>query len=276
MNEVFFNTFSERIKSIVESKAFNFLVTFVILVSVFLVGLSVQPSTSAAMHEIIFFVEVIILVFFSIEILMRIIAEGSKPLNFFKDSWNVMDFVIVLLAFLPIQNKMILLVRLVRVLRILRLFRAFTKLRLIINGMINSFASIVYVGMLLLILIYFFSVIGVSAFSEIDPINFGSMWKAFFTLFQVLTLEGWNTIMVPVNKAYPIAGPIYFTSFIIIGTMVVMNLILGVIVTNMNKAMKELDESEQKEKSNEELILQRVKEIEKELKLINKKLSKNS
>lgn len=268
----FWESFFAWLKSTVDSKKFNILVTIVILFSTLLVGISVEPLIDLSWKPAISLLETIILAFFCIEIFMRIGAEGKNPLNFFKDRWNVFDFVIVALCFLPIKTKFFFVLRLARVFRTLRLFRAFPKLRVIINGMLSSFSSVLYVALLLLMLVYVFAVIGVSVFSEVDPISFGSLVRAFFTLFQVLTLENWNTIMIPAVQAFPIGGPIYFVSFIVLGTMLIMNLFLGVIVTNMGNAMKEIDEKQ--ERSNEEKILEKVVEIEKQLEAINQKLLK--
>ncbi len=266
------DNFFEFLKNTVNSKAFNVLVTIVILFSALLVGISVEPSIDASWKYAISLLETIILAFFCVEILMRIGAEGNKPLNFFKDSWNVFDFAIVALLFFPMKTKFLFVLRLVRVLRTLRLFRAFPKLRAIVNGMVNSFSSVLYVALLLFTLVYVFAIIGVSVFSEVDPANFGNIPITFFTLFQVLTLESWNVMMVPVVQAFPIGGPIYFVSFIILGTMLIMNLFLGTIVNNMSNAMKELEEKQ--ERSNEEKILEKVGEIEKQLEAINQKLLK--
>ena len=270
------NTFPERCfawcRKTVNSKWFNILVTAVILFSTVLVGISIDPSISDSWKNEISTLETIILAFFCVEIFIRIAAEGNKPLNYFRDWWNVFDFAIVALCFLPFMTKFLMILRLARVFRTLRLFRALPKLRIIISGMVKSLSSVIYVAILLLMLVYVYVVIGGAMFSEADATNFGNVPTAFFTMFQILTLESWNVIMVPVVQAFPIGGPVFFVSFIILGTMLFMNLFLGVIVTNMSKAMKEIDEEQ--ERSNEEKILDKVSEMEQQLETLNKKILK--
>ncbi len=266
------DTHAVFLKEIVNSKSFNILVTCVILFSILLVGLSVEPSIDASWKETINFIELLVLAFFCIEILIRIGAEIPKPVNFFKDLWNLFDLAIVLLCFLPFSNKFLFLLRLARVLRTLRIFRAFPQLKAIINGMLNSMRSVLYVVLLLLALIYVYAVIGVSTFSGVDPTSFGTIPATFFTLFQVLTLESWNVIMVPAVEAFPIGGPVYFVSFIVIGAMLIMNLFLGVIITNMSKAVREAEEIQ--ERTNEEKILEKVGKMEKQLEELNRQLKK--
>ncbi|MFH1234594.1 MAG: ion transporter [Candidatus Diapherotrites archaeon] len=268
-----------RLKDISDSKAFNAIVIFVILFGALLVGLGTDPGIKAAWLQWIDFLEWLVLAFFCLELLVRIGAEGRHPLNFFRDPWNVFDFIIIAACFLPIKSKALFVLRLVRILRTLRLFRAFPKLRIILTGMTNSFSSVLYVVLLLCLLIYIFAVLGVSAFSEIDPANFGGLLPAFFTLFQVLTLESWNVIMLPVTIASPVWGPIYFVSFIILGTMIIMNLILGVIVSNMSKAVEDIEKTADLENyldedaAREELLAKKLTAIEAQLAALNKKLS---
>lgn len=269
-------SFSAKLKIIVDSKLFNYLVLFVIILSAVLVGFALNMSTEDPLYPILNFVELIILVFFCIELLIRIFAE-EKPINFFKDPWNVFDFVIVLICFIPLKDKAIYVLRLVRVLRTLRLFRAFPNLKPVVKGLVNSISSVIFVALLLAVVLYIYAVIGVSLFNTIDPIHFGSLWKGLFTLFQILTLENWNTIMLPANSIYPVGGPLYFISFIVIGTMIIMNLFLGIIVGNMSKAMDKLNTPEKmkdyldEDAIRERQLSQRLGRIEKDLNILIKK-----
>jgi voltage-gated sodium channel len=126
--------------------------------------------------------------------------------------------------------------------------------------------------LLLLALIYVYAIIGVSMFAQVDPASFGSIPATFFTLFQVLTLESWNVLMIPVVKAFPVGGPLYFVSFIVLGAMLIMNLFLGVIITSMSKAVKDADELQ--ERSNEEKILEKVSAMERRLDAIADRLKR--
>ncbi|MFA5930918.1 MAG: ion transporter [archaeon] len=273
------STFSTKLKTIVDSKPFNYFVLLIIILSAVLVGFTLNMSIEDPWYPILNFVELIILVFFCIELLIRIFAE-EKPINFFKDPWNVFDFVIVLICFIPLKDKAIYVLRLVRVLRTFRLFRAFPNLKPVVKGLVNSISSVIFVALLLGVVLYIYAVIGVSLFNTIDPIHFGSLWKGLFTLFQILTLENWNTIMLPANSIYPVGGPLYFISFIVIGTMIIMNLFLGIIVGNMSKAMDKLNTPEKmknyldEDAIRERQLSQRLGRIEKDLNILIKKKKK--
>jgi voltage-gated sodium channel len=203
------NHLQRNLKIIVDSKVFNYLAIGVIVFSALLVGMSLDPVFYSQWSLEINILELIILAFFSIEILMRIFAE-EIPINYFKDPWNIFDFVIVAICFIPLKDKAIYVLRLIRVLRTFRLFKAFPNLRPVISGLLNSISSVMFVALLLMMVLYIYGVIGVSLFASIDPLHFGTIWRGLFTLFQVLTLENWNTIMLPANSVYPIGGPVVF------------------------------------------------------------------
>lgn len=273
------NAFRRRIKSIVDSDLFNSFIIIVILFSAVLVGFSVDLNHSSQYLQLVNSLEFIILIIFSIEIIMRILAE-EKPLDFFLDAFNLFDFLIVAICFVPFQSKAVYVLRFVRVFRTFRIFRAFPNLRPVMKGIVKSLSSVFFVAILLIVMIYIYAVLGVSLFGSVDPVHFGSLWKGLFTLFQILTLENWNTIMLPANAAYPLGGPLYFVSFIIIGTMIIMNLFLGIIIGNMSKAIEQATSTDDmkdyldEDALREAQIDRRLKNIEKQLDTLIKKEKK--
>ena len=101
-----------------------------------------------------------------------------------------------------------------------------------------------YVALLLSVLFYVYAVLGVSLFGRTDPEHFGTLGATALTLFQVVTLEGWADIMRtqiagPAGAAVSIA---YFVSFILLGTMITLNLLIGVIVNGMDEARQDMED----------------------------------
>jgi len=98
-----------------------------------------------------------VLIIFILEIVIKLIAAGRKPFDFFKDSWNVFDFLIVAVGLLPIGGgSAVTALRLIRLLRVLKLVRALPKLRLLVMGLLQSMSSIAYIGLLLGMLFYLY------------------------------------------------------------------------------------------------------------------------
>jgi voltage-gated sodium channel len=240
----------DLIRNIVKSRALNNFVLAVILLSAVITGLETYPLIANEYREILIIFDRLIIICFTIEILLKILANGKKPWAYFSDPWNVFDFIIVAVCLVPFNDTHYFAVlRLLRVLRILRMINVFPKLRLIISALLKSIPSMGYVIMLIGILFYVYAIIGVFVFGQSDPMHFGDLHHAFITLFKVLTLEGWTEIMnihiygslgndnLQIISFWPF---IYFSSFILIGAMIIMNLFIGVIMNSMEESQKEL------------------------------------
>jgi voltage-gated sodium channel len=129
------------------------------------------------------------------------------------------------------------LLRLARVLRMLRLVKAVPGLRMLVVALVHSLPSIGYIGLLLLIEVYVYAVVGSFLFGETDPEHFGNFAVAMQTLAQVITFDDWAAIMR--SQANQITAVIYFVSFILLGTMVILNLFIGVIMEGFTSAREQ-------------------------------------
>ncbi|WP_108808474.1 ion transporter [Aquimarina spinulae] len=245
-------------KSISKSKWFQDLVTIAILIAGVLVGIATYPKFSSKHEQVLELLNQIILGVFIIEIVVKVIAEGGKPWLYFTDGWNVFDFIIVAAAFLPFGGSSIAILRLLRLLRVLKLIKALPKLQMLVGALLKSIPSMGYVSILLLLLFYIYAVAGVFFFSENDPIHFQDLQRSMLSLFRVVTLEDWTDIMyinmfgcenygyggnmnLCVNsKSALVLSVTYFVSFVLIGTMIFLNLFIGVIMNGMDEAKNEM------------------------------------
>lgn len=229
---------------IIDTKRFQHGVLGLILFAGVLVGLETSATLMSLAGGVLHAIDRTVLALFVIELALRIGACGARPWRFFGDGWNVFDFVIVVVCLLPVQAEFAAVLRLARVLRVLRLITAVPRLQILVGALLKSIPSMSYVALLLSVLFYAYAVLGVSLFGGSDPQHFGTLGSAALTLFQVVTLEGWAEIM-----RAQIAGPAgmtaavsYFVSFILLGTMITLNLLIGVIVNGMDEARQEMEE----------------------------------
>ncbi len=120
--------------------------------------------------------------------------------------------------------------------------------------------------MLLLLVFYIFAVMGTNLFSEQFPQWFGSLTQTAYTLFQIMTLEGWSMgIVRPVMEIFPYAW-IYFFIFIVCTTFTVLNLFVGIIVSAMTaegEAAAVLER--QKLQADQEIILDEIRNMRAEI-----------
>ena len=252
-------------KKVAEAKWFQNSVTIAILVAGVLVGMATYAEFAERHHSILEVLNDIVLVIFIIEVLVKMIAEAPKPWNYFKDGWNVFDFIIVGAAFMPFGGSSIAILRLLRLLRVLKLIKALPKLQMLVGALMKSIPSMGYVSILLLLLFYIYAVAGVFFFGENDPTHFADLQTSMLSLFRVVTLEDWTDIMY-INMfgcenygydgsmeacvssvANPGGSVFFFVSFVLIGTMIFLNLFIGVIMTGMDEAKLDMAAADKKE-----------------------------
>ena len=232
------------LKCLTEAAWFRHSILFFIILAGVVVGLETSPSIMAVHGSWLVTLDWIIMGIFTVELLLRLAARMPRPGEFFRDPWNVFDFVIVTVCLLPVGGHFAAVLRLARILRLLRVVSAMPRLQFLVSALFKSLGSMGYVGVLLLLLFYIYAVIGVSLFGTGDAENFGSIPVTMLTLFRIITLEGWVEVM-NAQFAAGVSGSAvvtYFFSFILIGTMIMLNLFIGIILNGMTEMQAEADE----------------------------------
>ncbi len=236
---------------VVSSRRFQGAVLGSIVLGGIIVGLETIPAVHDTVGPLLHAIDMAIIAIFVIEAALKITAAGAKPMRYFGDPWNLFDFAITIVCVLPLDGQFAQVLRLARVARSLRLIKALPRLQLIVGALLRSLPSFGWITLLLFILLYVYSVMGVALFGQNDPERFGTLWSSMLTMFGILTLEGWVDIMrdqmggIPPTDGgealhrSPIAAPIFFVSFILSGTMVFLNLLVGVIVNSLSEGAAE-------------------------------------
>ncbi len=246
-------------KRISKSRAFQIFVIAAIVFSSLLIGLETYPGMMLRYGKTILLLDKIVLALFTFEIAIKMIARGRNPRLYFYDPWNVFDFLIVAVCFLPLCFEAFAPFGIIRILRVLRLITVIPRMQFLVGALLKSLPSIGYVTLLLVVLFYVYAVVGTYLFGANDPIHFGSLPMSMVTLFRVVTLEDWTDVMyiqmygsdsyqaeayagmTIVPAAMPLTSVVYFLSFVLFGTMIVLNLFVGVILNGMQEIQAEAD-----------------------------------
>ncbi|MCA0445554.1 MAG: ion transporter [Bacteroidetes bacterium] len=276
---------------IVNSGQFRYFILTLIIISGIIVGLETYPTVYNQFAHIFFVVDQIIIYIFLAELILKLLSHGSKPWVYFQDPWNVFDFIVIAVCFIPnIDTHFVTVLRLARILRVFRIISILPKLQLLVNALLKSIPSMGYVFVLLFLVFYIYAVIGSFIFGKNDPVHFGSLHASMITLFKVLTLEGWTDIMNiqlfgtanPTSeylmKPGSFASMAYFVSFIVFGAMIIMNLFIGVIMNSMQESQDDLKKmlmKNQKPDSDGQALLKELENKIDELKLDIQKISKS-
>lgn len=278
----------DNLKKIVTHKYFEAFILSTIILAGILVGIQTYPDFSAKHHNLIAILDTLIITIFIIEAILKIASEMPHPIKYFKNSWNVFDFVIVIGVLLPLGGSFLPVLRLLRVLRVFRVITVVPKMRLIVGALLKSIPSMIHVFMLLGIIFYIYAVMGTFAFSENDPIHFENLQTSLLTLFRIVTFEDWTDVMY-INmygcdqygydnarlectnpSASPIGAALYFTSFVLIGGLIVLNFAIGVVINSMDEMKEEMVNeypayNKLAEKGKQENIIERLNKMDEKL-----------
>lgn len=213
-------------------------ITILILINAILVGLETYPEFAEQYRSWLLAMDIIVLGLFTMEIAIKLFLYRA---SFFRNGWNNFDFIIVVGSLILYNSPYISVLRIFRVLRVLRTVTTIPSLRRVVAALFMAIPTITSVILLMSIIFYVYAVIGTFFYATVEPEFFGNLGLSFITLFQVFTLESWASgVFRPIFEVVPWSW-LYFVSFIVISTFLMINLIVGEIVNNAQKISEEID-----------------------------------
>ena len=232
------HTLRHRLERFIEARLTQRTIIAVILLNAVTLGLETSETVMAWMGPVIIAADVMILSIFTTEVLIKLFVYR---LGFWRNPWNVFDFFVVAIALIPATGPF----QVLRVLRLLRLVSMVPKLRFIVEALLRAIPGIISIIGLLLLIFYVFSIIATALFRETHPEMFGTLGATMYSLFQVMTLEGWSEdVARPIMQDHPWAWA-FFVPFILIATFTVLNLFIAIIVDAMQRMHDRAMEIEQ-------------------------------
>ena len=219
----------QRVLEVVESPRVERLVIGLIVFNALTLGLETSADVMESFGPVIIWLDRIILAIFVVELSFRIAGHGWR---FFRDPWGVFDFLVIGVALAPAGAEYAVL-RALRVLRILRLLSIVPQLRRVVSALLAAIPGLSSIMLVLMLIFYVFAVMATNLFAEPFPEWFGNIGRSMYTLFQVMTLEGWSMeIARPIMEKFPYAW-LFFVAFIMIATFTMLNLFIAIIVSAM-------------------------------------------
>ena len=219
---------TEPLTKLKDNRIFQLVVVSIIILNAILIGATTYELEPIFL-DLIRVLDYSITIFFVIELSIRYFGEPNKK-EFFKNGWNVFDTIIVGISLIPIpNNSSFLVLRLLRIFRVLRLISVIPELKKIIEAILASINRVFFVSLLLFIILYIYATIGSILFHADDTSRWEDLGISLITLFQVLTMSSWETVMLPMQKIYWWAW-IYFFSFIVICGITMLNLVIAILV----------------------------------------------
>lgn len=252
----------DRLKALIESRGFELVITWLIVVNAVTLGLETSPAIMANYAALLHFIDHALLAVFVVELVAKMIVYRAA---FFRDPWRIFDFLVVGISLLPASGALSIL-RALRVLRVLRLVSIIPSMRRVVGGLFQALPSMGSIFLLLMLVFYVFAVMATKLYGADFPVYFGNIAASAFTLFQVMTLEGWAAEIVrPVMEKHPQAW-LFFLPFILATSFTVLNLFIGIIVSAMQTEHEaEVQEAQAEMEEEQAEILRELREIRREL-----------
>lgn len=262
----------ERARRFIDHPTTERVIAGLIILNALVLGLETSPALMARYGVILETLDHTLLAIFVVEVVTRLAVTGR---NFFRDPWNVFDFIVITLSLMP-QTGPLSVLRALRVLRVLRLVSAVPTLRRVVAGLISSLPGIGAIALLLSLVYYVFAVMATNLFGADFPEEFGSLSRSAYALFVVMTLEGWADLAQRVMEKHPYAW-MFFIPYILTTTFTVLNLFIAIIVNAMQteaEATRKLEVAEhQKEQEQLEQLETKESEILTELRALRAEVS---
>ncbi len=215
------------------NKAFELFVVGVILFSAIVVGVKTY-DLPPAMLTLLSWLDSFITIIFLVELVIRFVGEENKK-HFFKSAWNIFDTIIVVASLIPVEeSEMAFVGRLLRIFRVLRMVSIIPELRILLNSLLKALPQLGYVMLLMFIIFYIYAAIGSTLFAQINPELWGDISISLLTLFRVMTFEDWTDVMYETMEVYGLSW-VYYLSFIFLTAFAFLNMVIGIVVSVIEK-----------------------------------------
>ena len=226
------NTSNSALEAAIESRWFLNLITGLIILNAAILGILTYadslPPTS------VYWLEVMdrgITFAFAFEILLKLFVYRF---TFFKSGWNWFDFIVVGISMVP-GGQGFSVLRAMRVLRVLRLLHVVPMMRRITEALLKALPGMGAIVAVLALLTYVYAVMATNMYGNTSNEEvlelFGDLPRSAYSLFQVMTMDGWRFEVVQkvVDDGHPWA-PFFFLTFIFVASFAVLNLFIALIV----------------------------------------------
>ena len=221
---------------IVYSGRFELFIATVIAVNALFLAVLTMPGISAETRATAITIDTIAMVIYVAELVVRILSYGTKPWLFFRQGWNVFDFIVVGLA--PLAAGQTVILRLLRLLRLLRIFRFLPEVRILFASIVKSIPPLLSMSVLIGLLLFLYGMAGTYLFGSVLAESWGHIGRSLKSLFILLTLENFPVYLDEAMAISPFAIP-FFLSYVFFVVFTILNVLIGIVLNAMDEARAE-------------------------------------
>ncbi|MFG2102813.1 ion transporter [Micromonospora echinaurantiaca] len=230
------STLADRCARAVRSRPFEIAIIVLIVANGVVLGLETYRDLGRA-GPVLHGLELSFRVAFVVEIVIRVLAYGRRPQDFFRHGWNIFDFLVTVAIFIPGLHGDPALLRVVRVARMLRLIRFSPGLRTIVAALLRSIPGVAGFLALAVVTLYVYGMAGWLMFADTYPEQYGDIGRSLLTLFVLLSLETLPDLIEQGMAVSPWTL-LYYVSYVLITVNLLLNILIAVIVNSMEEARR--------------------------------------
>ncbi|MFI7492135.1 ion transporter [Micromonospora echinaurantiaca] len=230
------STVADRCARAVRSRPFEIAIIVLIVANGVVLGLETYRDLGRA-GPVLHGLELSFRAAFVAEIVVRVLAYGRRPQDFFRHGWNIFDFLVTVAIFIPGLHGDPALLRVVRVARMLRLIRFSPGLRTIVAALLRSIPGVAGFLALAVVTLYVYGMAGWLMFADTYPEQYGDIGRSLLTLFVLLSLETLPDLIEQGMAVSPWTL-LYYVSYVLITVNLLLNILIAVIVNSMEEARR--------------------------------------
>tara|TARA_R110000823_G_scaffold7183_1_gene26432 strand:+ start:111 stop:992 length:882 start_codon:yes stop_codon:yes gene_type:complete len=239
-----FDTSNSVLEREIERPWFRHLIIILIVINALVLGvLTYHQSLPNSLVVVLEVFDRAVTWVFAVEILLKLFVYRVQ---FFRSGWNWFDFVVIGVSMLP-GGAGFSVLRAMRVLRVLRLLHIIPMMKRITEALMKALPGMGAIFAVLALVTYVAAVMATNMFGDTtDPdvaLLFGDLPKSAYSLFQVMTMDGWRFEVVQkvIDDGNPYAW-IFFIIFIFIASFAILNLFIALVVEALASEQKALIE----------------------------------
>jgi voltage-gated sodium channel len=222
----------------VDSEGFQIFIGGVIVLNAVVLGLETYSGVMAKYSGVLNGLNGLFYGIFLVELVLRILSYGTKPWNFFRHGWNIFDFIVIGGALLPFVREQATVLRLLRLARIVRLMRFLPDARILLSTVSRATPAVISMVVLTILVLFVYGILGWTLFGAAIPDQWGNVGDAMLTLFVLLTLEEFPAYLAEAQQVSPLAT-VFFLSYVLIAAFIIVNLLIGIVLSSMERAREE-------------------------------------
>ena len=221
---------------LVYSTQFELIISGVIIVNAVCLAVLTMPNLSPETVALANNIDLVAYGIYVLELLLRLVSYGKKPWRYFKEGWNVFDFVVIGLT--PFFQGQTAVIRLLRLMRLVRIFRFLPEVRILSASIVKSIPPLLSMSVLISMMLFLYGMAGHYAFGVEAPQSWGNIGLSMKSLFILLTLENFPIYLEEAMLISPLAIP-FFLSYVFLIVFTVLNVLIGIVLNAMDEARAE-------------------------------------